>query len=302
MADPITIFSGSSGLNVKVDPARLRFDPETGVMDLAVAFNVDHDQSGRVSRRKGYEATARTESCHSIFCQDGPCLFITGNKLCLLNADFTKTEIATVTAGRKMRYCEVADRLYYANGVEIGFVKDGAVSDWVVGTHCGPDTVRTYTGPPVGTRVASHNAFMFVIQGSIAWHSEPFAPDLWDLARSFLPFATDIRMFYPLVGGIFVSTERRTYWLQGDVPQEMRRRTVATYPAIEDTEAEVDLAKVTSGEMQGVGVMWTSAEGICLGLPTGEMLNLTQRKLTYPSSLRGAALTLEDRYIALLEP
>lgn len=302
MAEPVLMFSGSSGLNVKVDPARLAYDPKSGVQDLAVAYNVDHDQTGRVSRRKGYAATIRTESTHSLFCQDGPCLFVQDDKLYLLNADFTKTELTTVTAGAKMRYCEVADRLYYANGTEIGYVKDGAANAWTVGTYYGPETTRTLTGPPIGTRVASHNAYMYVIQGSIAWHSEPFGPDLWDLARSFLPFATQIRMFYPLVGGIFVSTERATYWLQGDVPQEMRRRTVATYPAIEDTEAPVDLSKITTGEMQGVGVMWTAAEGICLGLPTGEMLNLTQRKLVYPSSLRGAALTLDDRYIAVLEP
>lgn len=296
------MFSGSNGLNVKIDPARLRYDPSSGVQDLAVAYNVDHDQTGRISRRKGYEATIRTENIHSLFCEDGPCLFITGNKLCLLNADFTYTELATVTPGAKMRYCEVADRLYYANGSEIGYVKDGAANDWVVGTYYGPETTRTFTGPPIGTRVASHNGYMYMITGSIAWHSEPFGPDLWDLARNFLPFATKIRMFYPLVGGIFVSSERATYWLQGDVPQEMVRRTVATYPVIEDTETPVDLSKVTTGEMRGVGVMWTAAEGICLGLPTGEMLNLTEGKLVYPSSLRGAALTLDDKYISLLEP
>ena len=301
MANPILIFSGSNGLNVKVDPARLKYDKESGVQDLAVALNVDHDETGRVSRRKGFAPTVRTEDTHSLFCQDGPCLFVQDTKLCILNPDYTKTELATVTAGRKMRYCEVADRLYYANGTEIGYVKDGAANDWQVGTYYGPETTRTFTGPPVGTRVASHNGYMFVIQGSIAWHSEPFGPDLWDLARSFLPFATNIRMFYPLVGGIYVSTERATYWLQGDIPQEMVRRTVATYPVIEDTEAPVDMSKIMP-ERTGVGLMWTAAEGICLGLPTGEMFNLTERKLVYPSSIRGAGLTLDDRYIALLEP
>ena len=34
MPEPITIFRGSIGLNVKIDPTRLHFDPATGMTDI----------------------------------------------------------------------------------------------------------------------------------------------------------------------------------------------------------------------------------------------------------------------------
>ena len=40
MADPIVIFSSSNGLNNKIDPVRLPYDPDTGVQDLAVPQGV----------------------------------------------------------------------------------------------------------------------------------------------------------------------------------------------------------------------------------------------------------------------
>ncbi len=297
------MFSGSSGLNVKIDPVRLPYDPETGVQDLAVAFNVDHDQTGRVSRRKGFSATSRTEDIHSLFCDNGPCLFVAGSKLCLLSGDYSKTELATVTPGARMRYLQLNNRVYYANGHQTGFIENGSNNSWVMGAYYGPETDRQFVDPPLGSRLAFHGGSIWVTQGSVAWHSEPFAFNWFDLARNFLPFEGEIRMFRPVTSGIFVSLEDKTLFIEGTLSNDMkRRRTVANYPAIEDTDVELDASKIGSGEMSGQAALWTTPEGICVGLPTGEFLNLTQRKLLYPTALRGAGLALDNRYISLLEP
>jgi hypothetical protein len=97
-----------------------------------------------------------------------------------------------------------------------------------------------------------------VTQGSVAWHSEPFGFNWFDLARNFLPFEGEIRMFRPVTSGIFVSLEDKTLFIEGTLSNDMkRRRTVANYPAIEDTDVELDASKIGSGEMSGQAALWT---------------------------------------------
>ena len=112
MSEPLTIFSSTTGLNTKIDPARIKFDPASGLADLAVAVNVDIDSTGRIGRRKGFAATARTEDIHSLWCDGGACLFATGTSLCLLAADFSYITVASITANAPISYFELAGQSY----------------------------------------------------------------------------------------------------------------------------------------------------------------------------------------------
>ena len=51
MQKEFPVFTTTSGLNNKVDPTRI------SDTDLAVALNVDLDDSGRISRRKNFTTT-----------------------------------------------------------------------------------------------------------------------------------------------------------------------------------------------------------------------------------------------------
>ena len=303
MSDPITIFTGSTGLNVEVDPVRLPFDKETGVQDLAVAVNVDIDKTGRVSRRKGFSATSRTENIHSLWCDGGAGLFVTGTSLCELHADYSYTAIATVTAGARVSYFELSSRSYWMNGYEKGFVENGANNDWVFGSYVGPETTRQFSGPPIGQKVAYEFGHVFIAQGPVVWYSEPFNLNAFDLSRNFLPFEGKVTMFRPLpAGGIWVGTERNTYFLAGKNPRDMEMKKVAEYPAIENTDTFIDLALMGSGEMLGTGVVWTSTKGICVGTSDGQMLDLTRKKISYPRSNIGAGICFDERYVTSLQP
>jgi hypothetical protein len=302
MTETVNIFSGSNGLNTRTDPARLSFDPDTGVQDLAVAYNVDHDRTGRISRRKGYSATARTEDIHSLFCDGGACVFVTGTSLCQLHADYSYSVVATVTSGARVGYLQLHNRVYWANGFEKGYIENSVNHSWVAGTYYGPVTTRQYSDPPIGTRLAWFGGSIFVIQGNAAWYSNLFDLNAFDLSRNFYQFQTSIRMWRPIADGIYVSTERNTYFLPGAVSNDLGRMQVADYPAVEWTDANVPLEKIGSGEVKGIGAIWTSTEGICVGLPQGQMLNLSLKKIKYPNSRRGAGIVIDDRYIGLLEP
>jgi hypothetical protein len=303
MTKPVVWLRGSRGLNNATDPLRVQADPDTGIQDLAIAYNVDHDMSGRISRRRGWAVTDITDSCHSLWSDGVDCLFVTGDALCVLGSDFTYNQIRQVTEGAKMHYARMENRIYYANGHEVGFVANGLSYVWDKPAAVpGPTTKREFTGPPIGTILAYFKGRMYVVNGRVAWYSEPYGVHLFDPARSYLAFEGDLTMFIPVKEGIFASTETNTYFLRGTEPKEFTHEKIATYPAIKGTDTEVDGSRVGDGSAMGLAVMWTSTEGICLGTPRGEMINLTERKLVYPRARYGAGLYLGDRYLSILEP
>jgi hypothetical protein len=303
MSKPITIFTGANGLVTKVDPARLKFDPKTGVQDLAVAVNVDIDPTGRIGRRKGFAATARTENIHSLWCEGGACLFVTGTSLCELFSDYRHAVIVTVTQGAAVSYFQLKNRSYWMNGFEKGFIENQVNNSWGKGTYVGPATTRQFSDPPLGHMIAYGFGYVFIAQGPTIWYSEPFNVNAFDLSRNYLPFEDRVAMLRPLpAGGVWVSTGKETHFLPGMNPRETGPMKIADYPAIEGTDALIDLSKVGSGEMSGIGVIWTSTNGICVGTSEGQMLNLTQRRIDYPRSIFGAGICFDDRYVTTLEP
>ena len=302
MPDPITIFRRSNGLNVKTDPTRIPYDPSTGIEDLAVAVNIDHDQTGRVSRRKGFAATAATSAVHSIWCDGGPCLLVSGSSLCLLSPSYTTQALATVTAGARMSYFQLESRSYWMNGFEKGYVEAGVNNAWVRTTYVGPSTTRQFSDPPIGHLIAYEHGRVWIAQGSVAWFSEPYSLNDFDLARGFLPFESRMTMLRPVKGGVFFSDSQRTYFGSGTDPRAMDLIPVSESPAIEGTDHPLDMVKFGDGSVNGLGAIWTAKNGVCVGMPTGQVINLTFKKLSYPSALKGASICFEGRYVATLEP
>lgn len=304
MATPLVWLRSSRGLNNKVDPVRVAYDPSVGVTDLTEAVNIVHDYTGAISRRLGYTATDITSECHSLFCEGGECLFVTGNALCVLANDFRYTPIRNVTVGANVSYAQVGEKIYYVNGHEKGFVMNSLSYDWAKAPDPRyPDATRTHIDPPIGTIVRLFNARIYIAQGNVVWHSEPFGYNLFDPARGYFVTPGRVTMIRPVKQGLFVSTESRTYFYRGVVPEEFIVETAALYPVIEGTDAEADGSNILNGEL-GLGVLgiWTTPQGICIGLPSGEVVNLTLNKLDYPNALRGAGLCTDEKYIFTLEP
>ena len=306
MTDPITIFKASAGLNMKIDPARLTFAPDTGIVDLAAAYNVDHDYSGRISRRKGYDQKLDV-SAHSLF-SGADTFFVTGTSLCLLYKDMSDyREIATVTEGAKVSYAQVGNMTFWVNGHEKGQIQNGENSDWVKGTYYGPTSQRTLSDPPIGTIVRAFNSRMYVAMGSWLFYSDPYSLNAFDLARGFFLFEYPISMVAPIDGGVFVGTEGGVWFLDGTGPQKFMQRKVSTEPVFRGTEAYVNLAEIGLSRLTedkvdtGEGVLWTGPEGIFLGAPGGRTYHLSSRKITGLEATEGSGLVVNGRYIVCIQ-
>lgn len=301
MARQLNIFRGSTGINNKVDPVRLKYNPETGIQDLAAAINVDIDRTGRVGRRKGYEL-ALQKGAHSLFSCGSYCLFIGDNALCVLEPDYSWAAIRNVTVGARMSCVRAGDNIYYTNGYEKGVVVDKLSYNWLASSYVGPITTRTFSDPPVGHLLELFNGMMLIAQDDVLWHSEPFAYSWFDLAKNYIQFSDRLVMVKAVQSGIFVGTEKETFFLKGSFASELQQIKIADYPAVEGTVVQVEASKIGDGSMAGIGLMWASEEGICFGGSDGLFRNLTERKLSYPSARYGAGLCRDGKYICLLQP
>jgi len=283
---PITIFTGSTGLNIVEDPVRLP-QQKDGKVDMQAAVNVSVDQSARVNSRKGV-STLQTGNFHSLFCDGGDCFVVKDTALYQVAGDGSLKGIRSgLTAGARMDFTQVGDRTYYMNGYEMGIIKDGISSVWSKGTYTGVKTTEYFSGPFPGHHLTQFFSRMCFSWGEVLLWSEQLDFGLYNEAKSFVQFQTKILMLKPVATGMFLSTEKNTYFLEGTNPSDWKLRHILNYPAIEWSDA-IDYVALSDMGMDGTGMaaLWASREGVILGLPSGEIMNLNKDKIIYPSSAK----------------
>jgi hypothetical protein len=292
----------TSGLNNTQPPTRLEYDPATGVVELAEAYNVEIDDTGRPCRRRGYTSTVRTESSHSMFTGRTGTFYVAGMVLYRLNGDLTRTSVRTgLTTAAKMNYVEVLNTIYYMNGYEKGRLVNGVYSAWDIGTYQGPVTVRQFSAPPIGTLLEVYNGTMFVAVKNVLWFSERFGFNLFDTARSYVWFEDDITMVKAVADGLYVSTGRKVVFLKGQTPNEFQQINISGYGAIAGTGIKINAEDLLKGQIVGVAVMWTAYNGIHLGLQGGECKNLTEGRIEIPNVTEGCAALHNGKYFVVMK-
>ena len=286
--EPIEVHKGTTGLNNKLDPTRLG-------QALASAVNVDIDDTGRVSMRRG-NVLLEAGSYHSIFCDGGDCYImkdIGGSaSLFQVGTDYALTGVRSgLTEFARVSYAQVGDLIYYTNGTENGFLDSGVSAAWPAHSHVGPDTKRTFTGAPIGKHIACFAGRMWVAVDNILYYSEPFAYGKYNLAKCYFLFETDVKMIKSVDEGLFVSDSEKTWFLGGTNPAEMVQRRVDGVPAHEWSDAVGYASGNDFGKYElGQVAVWSSDSGLCLGLQNGTIFNVTTEKLLYPAGSTGACL------------
>ncbi len=293
----LNLYSGTSGLSTQNDPVREVFDSKTGLRSLSSAVNVTIDNTGRISRRQGYVQIVSGEF-HSLWSDSGECFAIketsTYGSLMQVGTDLQATGLrASLTKDKRMAFLNWNNDTLYSNGFENGIVINGVSFDWPSGEYEGPETSRQFSEAPKGTHLAKFKGRVIIAEDNALWFSEPYAPGMYDKSRMFWQFADRVRMVAPVESGVFVSDEKYIYFLQGSSPLDFIQKKVADYPAHEWSLAHDKLELEDFGyDEVGLGSLWSSQEGICVGLPSGKLQNVTKDKLEYPLRYnKGASLT-----------
>jgi hypothetical protein len=332
MPKPVRIFHGSTGLHTKTDPVRI--GNEDGRADLAVALNVDISDSYRVRRRQGY-AKKSSIGGHSLFCDEGPCLFVSGSSLCELASDFSHRVLGTIGAGhRRMRYAQATDgNVYFGNGVDKGMYRaeTGTIEPWIADVpNVGAAMTRFralrdryfageigfaeysegaeeelrkaevyYDSPLPPSHLEFYRGRIYTAYENFVLYSEPWAFSWFNLFQNFIPFRSRVSMIRRTADGLFVGTKDGIFYLGGAGPSEFSSLKVSPDPPVEHTDIRVPAEDVTE-DARGDAAMWTSVEGICFGGPGGTHFDFTKRRVDFPVALEGTAIAYNGAYLSVI--
>src|SRR5574337_48675 len=120
--------------------------------DLVAADNVNIDASGQLSRRDG-RTLALAGDYHSLWAAGDLCLMVGGTSLLRVAPGYTTTALRTdLTAGAKMTFQPINERVYYSNGRELGVIENGASRSWGLTPPTTQGTTTATAGSlPAGT-------------------------------------------------------------------------------------------------------------------------------------------------------
>lgn len=273
-------FGPFKGLNTVDDGRNLTDD------DLTQAQNIDFDNVGDVELRPGRTLKASGD-IHSLWppfeIPISICLFVEGNALKLLNADYTKTTLKTgLTAGLPMSYDFINGQVWYSNGEVIGYVE--SLTDHSLSTPAEPFKSAMYPGEII----AFYNNRLYAVKGNAVYYSDPMAFGRRDRRNCRLYFQGRITLFKPVTDGVFISFGGKTFFMTGTEPDQFILRNVADYAAITGTAIDVERKLIGEG-VQGRTAMWDSEKGVCLGTDGGGFENLTIKRYLMPSDMRRGA-------------
>jgi hypothetical protein len=150
---------------------------------------------------------------------------------------------------------------------------------------------------PPGTIVEIHAGVAYAVDGSVAWASDLYSLERFRRARRFVQMPGPITLFAAVDDGIYVGTDRETWFLRGTDPEAFRASKVLTYGAVPRTVVRLDSQELSPAPQEGQetgptrpAAMWMSTNGVILGDSSGQVKNLTEEGYGFPAALRGAGL------------
>lgn len=221
----VPVLTECKGLNVRIDPVRT-----AGTGFLSSCKNVEIDDSGRVSRRKGFSQFV-TGEWHSLFAAGRYMLGVTEDALSVIYGDGSYVRIANVQTGLRMSYALVWDGqrevVYFGNGVESGKVVGGVAYHLVYSEPQG-NVTRSLEVMPALTHLTLWNGRLYGVENEIVWYSEPLNFEVIDKSRNYWAFESRVLGLMPIKTGMVVGLENDIVLLKGSSPAEVVRSNLSS--------------------------------------------------------------------------
>jgi hypothetical protein len=287
-----------------------------GDRDLVRARNVVLDDSGQLSRRRGYTLKL-PGNVHSLFTSDqGVVLGVVNSELSIINPDYSHQPLAFIgtdptTGTAPLAYAQVGDQVYYVSEADRGIVNipDRSWSDWgdptdlwlspvVNPTETLPPVAgRLLKQPPYATCLSYYSGRLYLGQGPTLWATELYLYNFVDATAGFRPFEADITMIGAVNDGLYIGTKEGLWFLTGPTFAEMRRTRVMDSGVIPGSMVDIpsELGNppqlpVSQGLPVDVSIMFMTVKGVCVGYAGGRTLNVTERNYIFPDAVGAAAL------------
>lgn len=306
MAQRIPLFQGSNGLNTNVDYVRLgRGEPSA--MALSEAYNVVVQDAGRVARRQGMTEVVSLAAWSVWAHPDGEqAVLAADDGLYLVTKEGELTDLGVpLSTPKNVKFLRwvwsgpdgVHDDLFWCNGHEKGRLDLRLMAPYSWANPAGDvvsDDGAFYSGSvPVGYDLALWDDRIWVAQlvgdDHILWYTERYNPLSLRLSGRFLQVEGRVTLLAPVDDGLWVGTGGKIWFYGGQGAEGLSRNLVASYPAIPGTVAPLSASEIGDGSLVGEGYVVSTTEGLCfLGLQ-GNFINLTRKRIEYPSAQEGCA-------------
>ena len=287
-----TIYSGSIGLNNKIPAHRLPFDNETGVTALEDTIDVLIGRTGDIVTRRGTELL-ESGLFHSFWPVDGGFYTVkdrdTDSALykAVVHSDGTVTLYglwAGLTKGQQLSYTDLDDKTLYCNGTQHGQLDGETRTAWPTSIWTGDETTSELLAAPIGKHIDILSGRVIIAVDDEIFATKYGLPGLVDFTDDRRRFEDRVIMVAAVHSGFFISTEKAVYFVAGTIPKEWKVHQVLKYPAIEyGINYELVDPSFFGFETTQLSVLFATANGPVIGLPTGEAINLIDKNVTLPS-------------------
>lgn len=312
---PESIVTGSfAGIKNTVSEERL--SPN----ELAAAVNVDIDDVGQLRRRRG-RMLVDAARYHSLSEVGGRVLVVRNGLLGQLDASYQHTTIIGVGDG-PLCYTAVGNDIYFSGGAS-GKIIGGRALPWGIADGkrwlspvlqptetLGEISGRLVGSPPTARILEHYKGRIYLAVENVLWGTELYLYDVVDTTKNFVVLDHAITMVAAVDDGLYVGTDQQLLFLQGTMAKGLERAIVMDAPVVFGSKVTVPYSKAhpqaRSGPIpEGFGPMFMTTQGVCLGLPGGQVYNLTQDHVVFPEAVRAAALYREDQgansYVAVAD-
>lgn len=115
--------------------------------------------------------------------------------------------------------------------------------------------------PPVASAICAYKGRILLASGSTLWGTEPYAPHLVNYVSGFIAYDADINVVQPVDGGVYVATDRRTYFVRDFGLDNQSQSVVAEVGATAGSQVLLPDGRAT----------WLTPYGQAFGSPGGEL-------------------------------
>ncbi len=141
--------------------------------------------------------------------------------------------------------------------------------------------------PYPGSLLASYHGRLWIADGKRLWFTDSASPHWLFPADQFFLWPSRITLIEPVLDGLFVGTEQGTWMLQGDAPEGMNMRMVATQGVVFGTGNSRVPHDIFQGNESPCAV-WLDTDGVvCCGRSGGIVQRITENKYRVNKALSG---------------
>lgn len=328
-----------AGMNTLADPAS--FDPKKGqCVDIC---NCDLDDEHNAIRRDGYNLVVAGDITSCWTSKDNVTYCISGGHICTFNGLVVTTMTTAFTVLAACEFEQVNDVVVFSDNEKIGIIDEAAVtridkaSDWVdvasleawVASHYPADPAKwdgvtsnsnfeidAFKLATLAGKCLHHfGGTLYLAIDNFVYATKTHNIEQMDIRYNVVAgFSDSVTMIHHVAGGLFVGTEKATYFLegggivvdeQGKLQAGFSQTQVTPYGAIYGTAIQVHAGLMPQLQAVGMAVLWSTRVGVFAGLSGGTAVNLSADKVTLPDVATGAALFKEyngiNQYIACFD-